>query len=49
MMQVQLEKTEQQIPEFPNILPAMLFCFVLVTVVLCAPYRGNPQRDKLAK
>jgi hypothetical protein len=46
LMQAQLEKSQQQIPEFPNLLSAMLFCFVLVTVVLCAPYRGNPKRDK---
>jgi hypothetical protein len=45
LMQAQLKKLQQQILEFPNMLSAVLLCFVLVAVALCAPYRRNPKRE----
>jgi hypothetical protein len=48
-MQAQLKKSQQQILEFPNMLSAVLLCFVLVAVALYAPYRGNPKREQHAK
>ncbi len=44
LMQAQLEKSQQQIPEFPSILSVLLLCFVLIAVVLCTPYRGSAKR-----
>jgi hypothetical protein len=49
LMQAQLEKSQQQIPEFPNILSTILLCVILVAVVLCAPHRGNTETDSHAK
>jgi len=42
LMEAQLEKSPQPIPEFPNTLSTVLLCFVLVAVVaLCAPRYGS--------
>ena len=49
LMQAQLKKSQQQIPEFPSFLSAMLLCVVLVAVVLCAPYRRNTKINLHAK
>ena len=49
LMQAQLKRSQQQIPEFPSILPTMLLCFVLLAVALCARHHKTVKRDQPSK